>query len=260
MEVSVSGLAAEALVYQPNTVEVALTGPLSVRRENSPEITLDWTAMNVTLRALTADRGRAAVTVIEPRLASPDGVSRADRLDIRVGPTGGRPMEENAYDVWLTVEGGLVPALNTLTRDQEPVAVEEKGVLTHVDPTRLTSWQDMAENWREAGGHFEISVLRIDKGRLHVDARGNLGLDDQHRPAGRLDAGLAGYETLATQLGVPLPAVSVGGVLAELLTRGKSAPPSNGRAVGSLNLPVVLVDGRLMLGPFKTGWRLAPLY
>lgn len=262
VEASLTDFQAETLIYQPNAVEASATGPLTVHEQDGgPDTRLAWSALNVTFRGLAADRKRAALVIDGPDLKLPDGTGgRADRIDIRIAPAAGRRPDENAYDVWLTLGNGLIPALDTLTGTQEPLAVEEKGVLTRLDPTRVAPWQDLAETWRQAGGAFELAMLKISKGRLNIDAQGSLGLDDAHRPAGRLKAAMSGYETLAAQLGIPLRAVSVGGVLAQLLNRNGAVPPPGEPGGSGVNLPVVFADGRVLIGPFKTGLRLPPLY
>ena len=252
---------AETFLYQPNAVEASAEGPLTVHRQNGEsDTTLSWSALHLTLRGLTAARRRAALTIEAPELKQSDRQgSRADRLEVHVGPAAGKPPEESDYDVWLTLTDARVPELDPLTGNGDPASLDEKGVLKHFDPTGLAPWQELVEEWREAGGAFDLSSLKLSKGPLRIDAQGNLGLDDGHRLAGRLKATLAGYEPLALQLGIPLPALSVGGALANLLTRNPSAP-SGGSDGSGITLPIVLTDGRVIIGPVKTGLRLPPLY
>lgn len=257
VQASVEHLQAQTLVYEPNIIEVTSTGPLALRMGDQSPVSIDWAALEVTIRSLAADRFRVSLTMDKPEVDAEGSTSRADRVEFRVGPTAGRPIEQKAYDVWLTLENGRIPALDALTRDQTPLALDEKGVLTQVDSTRAGSSQELMETWRRAGGRLTLSKLNMVKGGLNIDAQGDIGLDDQHRIAGRLAAALSGYETLAAQLGVPLSAVSVGGVLAQLLSR---APASDPPKQGAVNVPILFVEGRMLVGPFKTGWRLTPLY
>lgn len=257
VQASVEHLQAQTLVYQPNIIEVTSTGPLAVQMGDEPPVSIGWSALEVTIRSLAADRFRLSMTVDKPELDAADGTSRADHIEFRVVPTAGRPVEEQAYDVWLTLENGRIPVLDALTRDQSPLAVDEKGVLTHLDSKRAGSSQELMEAWRQAGGRLMLSRLKMVKGALDIDAQGDLGLDDQHRLAGRLRAALSGYEALAAELGVPISAISVGGALAQLLSH---APAADAPKQGGVNVPVVFAEGRMFVGPFKTGWRLTPLY
>ena len=259
---SLSGLRAETWIYQPNAVEASATGPLTLHKQDGgPDTTLAWAALNVTVRGLAGDRKRAALVVDGADLKAPNGADgRADRVDLRFGPAVGRPLEEGAYEVWLTLGNGLIPALDAFTGTQDPLALDEKGVLTRVDLTRIAPWQDLVERWREAGGTFDLSTLKIVKGGLHVDAQGSLGVDDGHRLAGRLSAAMSGYEALAARLGVPVSAVSVGGALAHLLNRDSAALPPGEPNGTRVKLPVILSNGRVLIGPVKTGLRLPALY
>lgn len=83
-----------------------------------------------------------------------------------------------------------------------------------------------------------------------------LGLDEAHRPAGHLDTSLAGFEPIARRFGLPLAGVQLGGLLSTLLGGHAAAPAPP----GAVQLPLVLADGRLSVGPFKTPVRLDPLY
>lgn len=261
VQASFAGLDAETFIYQPSQVDLSATGPLTVHDESGggADTILAWSGLHMTFRGLVADRRRASLLLDGAELTLPDGsTSRADRLDVRLGPAPGRPAEEDAYEVLLTLDNGQIPALDALTGTGDSLAVEEKGVLTDLAIARFASWQELAERWRVAGGTLELAALSLAKGDLHADAQGSLRIDDAHRPAGKLIATMSGYKSLAARLGIPLQAISVGGAIAQLLNRGAPGPATQDGA--GVSLPIVLADGRVLVGPFKTALRLAPLY
>ena len=97
----------------------------------------------------------------------------------------------------------------------------------------------------------------LNKGDLKAEASGAVGLDDQHRLAGRLQAGLSGFGPLAEKLGIPLRAVEVGGLMAKLLNGSPLGAPAD---AGNVALPIILAGGNLSIGPVRTPVRLRPLY
>ena len=261
LEGSWAGLRATAALYQPNAVEIAADGPLELHRPDGQNATLSWAALAVGVRLLPGDRARASIEIDAPELQGPaPWTGHAERFELRLGPATGRAAAEYAYDVWLTLANGAIPALDTLTGTADGVSVDEKGVLTHVDPPWGAPWQGAAEAWRQAGGLLDVGSLSVAKGGLRIGAQGQLGVDEAHRLAGELQASLSGVEDLAARLGVPLRAVKVGGVLASLLNPKGKATPNLDQDGSHISLPVVFGDGRVSVGPFRTALRLEPLY
>ena len=254
------GISAETSLTQPNAVEVTLTGPLTLHRtDGAPDTVFSWTNLVVSVRIMIGAQGRVAVTLDGLDVAMQDGSRiHADHAELHAAPASGKPAEDRSYDVVAQLSGGLIPALDALTGDQQPLSVDERATISAIDVPALAPWPVLVEHWRTSGGAIDLAALDLVKGSLHIGAQGQLGLDEMHRASGQLQASLAGYEAFAHRLGLPLQAVSFGGALASLLgqTGGRAAEP----APGTLNLPVMLADGHVLVGPFKTSLRLPPLY
>ena len=257
----VGGISAETYLFEPNAVEATVIGPLTLHRtDGTPDTVVSWTNLGVSVRVMIAALGRAAVTVDGLDVALQDGSAiHADHAEFHAAPTSGRPADERSYDVVAQLSNGLIPALDAVTGDQEPLSADEKGTISAVDLPALAPWPVLVERWRAMGGSIDLASLDLTKGSLHIGAQGQLGLDEMHRASGQLQSRVSGYEAFAHRLGLPLQAVSFGGVLAGLLGHSGGHPAEQPPS-GSVSLPVTLADGHVLIGPFKTSLRLPPLY
>jgi hypothetical protein len=114
------------------------------------------------------------------------------------------------------------------------------------------------ERWRAAGGKLDILMLSLAKGSRRVEAKGDVRLDEMHRPAGQLNIAAAGLDGL---LGNVMGRRN-GALLGALLGQG-GAPSAQPGAKPTLSpLPPVRLDnGRLALGPFVIpNFELRPVY
>ncbi len=254
---SVESLEAGVRLDRPRRVGVTLHGPLILRSEAEDfALTASWSDMTLGLdnagsRSMrgSLDATRLAVTL--------ETVGRGD-LNLRAAAASGEATPTaapGAAAFGLTATGLVFPTLDALPGFEQPTDLEARGVLTRADllqaPTRAR-----LEAWRAAGGALQLSSLTVSKGAFHGAATGELALDDAHRATGRLDTTLSGFEPIAARYGIPLAGVQLGGLLSTLLGGGK-APPAE---AGSVRLPLTLAGGAVVVGPFRTGVRLDPLY
>ena len=258
----VSGFKAVSWLYEPSSVDVAVQGPLAYTSENEKaDFTLKWAELHVTLRGLIGGMKRVAVDVEQPDLALSDGDGgSAEHAELHVGPASGRPVDDLADAVELLVAGASVPALDAATGDAVPLDTEIKGIITHALGDLPDFGPATVDRWRLSGGKVEVSRAMLNKGDLKAEASGAVGLDDQHRLAGRLQAGLSGFGPLAEKLGIPLRAVEVGGLMAKLLNGSPLGAPADAGDAGNVALPIILAGGNLSIGPVRTPVRLRPLY
>jgi len=104
-----------------------------------------------------------------------------------------------------------------------------------------------------ANGHVDIVSARLTSGGTQFEAKGGLDLDDQHRPAGKLNAEFAGLSNAFRQLNIDPGLITAGQVLSGLFGRGSDIP-------GRLRLPVTLSEGFVSIGPVRTSIQIPPLY
>ncbi len=97
----------------------------------------------------------------------------------------------------------------------------------------------------------------MNRGGASVTANGVIGLDDQHRPHGKLDASFVGLEPILQRYGISGDVAALGSLIGTLFG---GAHPAKAAAPGALNLPISLGNGRLGVGPITTAVKLAPLY
>ena len=254
------GLSAEVWIYEPSSVDIALAGPLALTSQDGhADFTLSWAALHATLRGLVGGMKRIELVVDGADLVRPDRQGgHADRVALHAGPATGRPGYDVAEAVDVAVTGAAVPVLDALTGEDARFDGAVTGVITRALGDLPDFGPRTVERWRSGGGQVEVSSLVLGKGDLKATAAGTLGLDDQHRMAGRLDAGLSGFEPLMRRFGIPVRAAAIGGLLAKLLG-GKTAPPAPD-ASQAVTLPIVFGNGAMSIGPFKTALRLPPLY
>ena len=255
-----AGLTARAWLYEPSAVYVLLDGPMTLRTaDGRADFTLGWDRFGAKLRGIFGDRRRAEIVGEGFALTRPGAAgATARRLELRAGPALGAAAGDTAADaVDIAVSGLAVPLLDAVTGEAAAVEGTFAGTVTRAYGDLPDLGPATVERWRRAGGRLGVTDLALAKGPLSLGAAGTLGLDEQHRVEGRLDARFGGFEPLAKRFGISLGAVQVGGLLANLLGTRPAAPAA---APGAVSMPVSFANGTVSVGPFKTGLRLTPLY
>jgi hypothetical protein len=173
---------------------------------------------------------------------------------LRPSPTGG---QEGAYDAALTALEAKVPALDALLGGAEPSNVQLDVTATHAQGFRGRLIPDELDRWREAEGRLKVMLLSLAKGPRRVEAKGELRLDEMHRPAGELALSAAGLESL---IGAVAGISAGGNLLGGRLGQGSRTPSAPSAPPASLP-PLRLDNGRLAFGPFLVpNVRLPALY
>ena len=250
-------------VYQPRHVIAEVEGPLRFG-DGSLAVEGEWRLLRVSARASAGGLERASLEAEKPRLrvsGLPSGGSLAvtgERVAVHSRPNGTRG--GGAYDVAVRATGAVVPGLDDLVGGEEPADLGADAVVTRLAGLGVGPLSALAERWRAAGGRVEAATLSAVKGPRRVEARGDLGLDDQHRPSGRLDLAAAGVDgTLGAFAGRTAGvADAVSGMLG-----GRREGDRARTAPGALRplATVRLENGRVLVGPVTIpGLRLAPLY
>ena len=114
------------------------------------------------------------------------------------------------------------------------------------------------ERWRTAGGRADIHRLAVAKGPRRLEAKGNLQLDEAHRPTGELTVAAAGLDGL---IGSLTGNRTGGALLGALLGQGPKASSGSTKPQLASLPPLRLEGGFLSMGPFVIpNFRLQPLY
>ena len=238
-----------AQVYQPRHVIAEIAGPLRVT-DGRMQVEGTWRLLEASLRGSPEGFQRASVVADAPNLriagAGPQEVAVSSaRLEahVRPNPTGAA---EGAYDAAISAREAKLPGLDALLGGSEPASIQVDVTATRAQGVRGRPIVDELERWREADGRLKVMLLSLVKGPRRVEAKGELRLDEQHRPAGELSLSAAGLEGLIGNLtGNRLGANLLGALL------GQSPRPTGVAKPDLAPLPPLRLDnGRLALGPF----------
>lgn len=255
-----AGLRADARLYFPTSVEIDLAGPLIVHQDaGDPDLVVSWSNAHVTLRGdLPGDLNRGELgadgVAISGGTAGP--LIRIGHGEIGVKPKS--PESDVQANAALSVKVLDVRSseADAAFGSADPIAADVTGIVSNL-PREGASLPNLLEQWRLSGGQFNIERLALSKGSFQTDGQGHVRMDDQHRLEGRIDARFAGLEPVAARFGIPVGAVRFGGVLSGLFGAKPAKTETENQKLG---LPLVARDGRLYVGPVKTGVVLPPLY
>ncbi|MDJ1157441.1 DUF2125 domain-containing protein [Chelatococcus sp. SYSU_G07232] len=273
VEGSLKRFLAVAQVYRPNHVIAEAEGPLVVRAVgDGRSLELNWRSLDASIILPGGRLERASLVIEAPALratlaADNDAlVSFASRLEAHLRRDPARPEGDKAYDVAVSLNQAVVPPLDDFLGSSEAADLDARAVVTQAEAFGVRPRAEELEAWRLAGGRLELSSVTLVKGATRIEARGTLGLDEQHRPSGQVDAAVAGLDGLLARFGI-----KVRGDLSGLITGGlerlagrQPAPLAGDGAVKAgpklTSLPPVRIDnGRITVGPFPVG-RVGPLY
>ncbi len=253
---------AVAQIYRPRHVIVTAQGPLRAT-EGGRETQARWRRLEASLR--TGAGGLQALSAVSEGFdlqlagAAPEPVTAAsERVEFHARPSPGGAAG-GSLDIVARAAGAAVPLLDTLLASRDPVQIELQARASGGLGLAGQTLPEELERWRAAGGALDVVLLKVAKGPGRLEARGRLGLDDQRRVAGTLDAAAAGLEgTLRALLGNERAGLAAGllGAFAGRAGRAPDATP------GLQPLPPLRFEGgRAFVGPLPLpGVRLTPLF
>ncbi|CAH1659846.1 MAG: DUF2125 domain-containing protein [Chelatococcus sp.] len=277
---SMPRLAAVAQIYKPQHVIFEATGPLKVAKaDGTIDLTFDWKLLDASVIAAGRSVERVSMVIDQPTLTVAGSAVMplnltANTFESHLRRDPSRPPEENTYDFTLAFDGAVVPPLDALLATQTPIKLALDAKVSHARPFTAQSRAEELEAWRQAGGRVQILGLSMDKGQQRLEARGELGLDEAHRPAGTIDASVAGLEQVLARFGIGGQGSNLGALIAGGLARlgarqsqQSQAQQSQGQGDGTAKpsngltpLPTVTIsNGRVAVGPFAFA-TVQPLY
>jgi hypothetical protein len=239
-----------AQVYQPRFVITEIEGPL---RLTDGDVTVlgSWDLLQTSFHgqpngfrrlSLVAEAPRITVTGLAPGEIATSG----QHLELHVRPNPSRSAEK-AYDAALSVAQARIPTLDALVGGQEPANIDSDLTVTQAEGIRGRPIVEELERWRKAGGELDVLMLSLAKGAQRLQAKGELRLDEQHRPEGLLNLSAAGLEGLLGNVMGRRNGALLGALLGQ---GGASAGQGNGGPALSPLPPIRLANGHLALGPF----------
>ncbi|EIM29575.1 DUF2125 domain-containing protein [Microvirga lotononidis] len=254
---------AVAQIYQPRRVIVEVAGPLRV---TDGTVTVDgsWSLLQASINASQTGLQRLSLAADSPKV-SVTGLGNGEiagsgrHLELHLRPNPSR-RAELAGDVAASVTEARIPILDALVGGAEPTNLNADLTVTQADGFKGGTIVEELELWRNAGGKLDILMLSATKGARQIETKGELRLDEQHRPAGQLTVSAAGLDGLLGNL----TGGRVGGnLLGMLLGQGPRSPQGQPNAKPQLASlpPLRLEKGFLSMGPFVIpNLRLQPLY
>ncbi len=257
---SLAGLTAEASLLHPSTLAIALRAPFAYKTsDGETSITGSWSRLHLTLGALpdphmvTLSGADVAVQGLFGQAGSQSG--RAATLDTTF--TLERQTADPTIAFAVAIGGMPIPALDAIAGSGDPYAIALDGHLDRASIGDVTTPEDAMDRWRAAGGRIDLAAASITRGQSKVTAAGSMGLDQAHRPQGRLAAQFIGLGPILQRYGISGNLAAAGSLLSSLFGGGPKAAPTE---PGALALPISFQNGRLGIGPIRTAIELPPLY
>ena len=243
---SLAGLIVQSRIADPTRALAILKSPLKIEAENG-SIDIGWQDARTSLQGSNDSLGEFSLDMsqmnilIKPPQGQPlsGTIARVNvnlAQDSDVVKQAASPLSA-PFKLLAKIDGMAFAPLDTITSTPQPLNMELQLRATNI-PFKPANNRDAAfEVWRQAGGTVSIALFEVNKGALHLDAKGDLNLDDEHKPAGKIALNFQGLEKIFSQLGM----------------NSLSAFSGNSRL--SLNLK----NGKVFLGPIPVS-NLQPLY
>lgn len=257
-----------AQVYQPRLVITEVDGPLNLT-DGTVTVQASWDLLQTSVHAGQTGLQRLSLVARSPKvsvtgLAQGAIATSGQHLELHLRPNPSRTAEK-AYDAAVSVKQVGIPALDALVGGAEPTDLDADVTLTQTAGITGRPLVEELERWRSAGGKLDILMFSAAKGPRRMEAKGDVRIDEQHRPAGQLNVAAAGLDgLLGTITGNRTGNRTGGALLGALLGQGpRSTAGQQGNAKPSLAPlpPLRFENGFLSLGPFVIpNVKLQPLY
>jgi len=262
VEGNLAGFTASAALQSPNRIFAHLQGPFAAHtRDETFDITLNWDELGLELNGDNGifDHWRLDARKLDLSGRSSDfGPFAAEVDDIKASLESLRNRSDFAYDFHLNAQGVRLAALDAFFDTTVPADLGADGSLTQLRFVPGGLLLDQIDAWRQAGGSITFTNAWLTKGQVHIGLEGNLALDSQHRPTGRMQARFSGLDDLLRSYGVNPSLVQAGSLLNSLFggNRGSTKQESD----SALRLPMRISEGWLYIGPVRTPLSWPPLY
>jgi hypothetical protein len=252
---------AVAQVYQPRLVIAEIEGPLRIT-DGKVTVQGQWDLMQASIHATPTGLQRLSLAATMPKftvtgLLPQDIATSGQRLELHLRPNPSR-IAEKAYDAALSVAQANIPMLDQLIGGTEPTDLNGDVTVTQTAGFQGRPLAEELERWRKADGRLDILMLSGAKGQRRIEAKGQLRLDEQHRPAGQLNVAAAGLDGL---IGNVTGNRAGGALLGALFGQNPRAQGNTAKPALAPLPPLNLNNGFVAMGPFVIpNVKLQPLY
>ena len=257
-------------VYNPKLVLAEAEGPVSVTLPGKKgTIEAKWSQLRASLRIARPIPKRVSVLVekLAVQVALTNGRNEtisASNGEFHLRPAPDVTADFGATDVALLFKGASSTSANRLARDEAPIDASIITRITRAPLLVVGPRGDRLEQWRKAKGTLTLQNSQLSKGSVRINASGQLHIDEEHQPAGKISGQVGGIGmALVTRfLGVPDLSKLTGGLLGGLFGK-KTNPPAEGQPKkGGIAIPVSvsLRDGKVFVNGIRSKVMLRPLY
>jgi hypothetical protein len=234
---------AVAQILSPRHVIFETQNPVTLKQSGG-HLQGSWQSMQGSIRFKKPGLERFSLFLRESKLAFDDGErSLALAGQSLEGHIRAHMGEEDAFDLLLKGTGLTSADLDLLAGESSPAALEWQAKITPFPLGPLTL-KDRLAGWQDKKGKLDIILLSLRKGPGLLEAKGDMRLDNERRPAGLLHLRAEGWQGKFAKF-------NAAGNLLTALAGGKETK----------TLPLRLSGGQVFLGPLLLPLpRLEPLY
>lgn len=248
-------LVALAQVYDPKQVIAELTGPVSLAGPDGMRADLSFTAARGSVRVEGRRFERGSVTLASPRLASGELELAAKAFEGHVRRT--PDASAGTFDLAASLDAATSQAFDLLPLGSGPVSVELQAQANKLDDMRAGPLPERLKAFADAGGELKVALVKISRGDVAVEAKGDARLDAQGRVDGDFRVKARGVDEFVAMMvagDVEDDVSSLLGLGAKML--GKKTE-IDGQPATSYRLKID--RGRVSLGPIRLT-RLPPAF
>lgn len=254
-----ANLLAVAQVYRPNHVILEAQGPVTVTpADGGSALEATWTSAEASVVFGLSGPQRASLVVSgldasETRDGGEAAIlAKGVAMQVHARASEDPSAAPGTYDVAATFDAASVPLADAALGDAAPARGQFRGVVTAINDLEPKPVDERLRDWAQAGGVLDVSMARLDRGPTSAMAVGQVALDTDGHPEGKLVVTLAGVDELSAGLrrsGVAPPN------LANLLGVGLNllGKPSNIDGRAAVEIPLTLAKGHAKVGAFPAG-------
>lgn len=239
------------IIGQPHTPGHVIAqgdGPLVADLADGRRISARWELAEASRRASGAELERLSLDIRKPVIAITGGQGAASTISaatleahLRKNPA--RTQSDRARDIFLRASQMVSGDLDALLGDANNSELDIQITATQADALAAGLTPTTMEAWRIAGGVLELTRINLKKGLKQIEAKGQIGLDDDKRLAGRIEPAAANIDQFA---GIRLRGGAMD-LAAALSGRGQGASPDGLRPLPAVDLRA----GRVSFGPIR---------